>query len=173
LPESPLVAEELPPPPASEREAPADPRRSAGPFSQGGIRLSFLFGAGSTVADDYLILGAGAGYFILDGLEVGLDYELWFLATPVMHRLSPETRYVFHMVPVVKPYIGAFYRHTFVSDFDDYDHVGGRAGAYIAPSPRGVYFGGGAVFEWLLDCESGLLVDCDDVYPEIFVGISL
>ena len=55
---------------------------SAGPFSRGGVRLSLLVGWGSTVADDYLILGGGLGYFILDGLEVGLDYEAWFLGRP-------------------------------------------------------------------------------------------
>jgi hypothetical protein len=171
-----------PPPPAqveigpeAEPAAAADeaPDRSAGPFSRGSIRLTLLLGTGSTVTETYFILGAGVGYFLLDGLEVGLDYEAWLFGTPVMNRLSPETRYVFHMVPVIKPYIGAFYRHTFVADYDDLDYVGGRAGAYYVPKSGRFYIGGGAVYERLLDCKSDSYVDCDTVYPEIAIGISL
>ncbi len=89
-----------------------------------------------------------------------------------MHRLSPGLRYVFHMVPVIKPYVGGFYRHTFVNDYDDLNSLGARAGIYFAPKGGGFYVGGGAVYEHLLGCTSSTFVDCDDVYPEIFVGAS-
>src|SRR5262245_6040755 len=114
-----------PPPPPEDQSEDSGGDRSAGPFSRGSIRLTALIGTGSTVSDTYLILGAGAGYFLVDGLELGLDYEAWILASPVFHRVSPETKYVFHMVPVIKPYVGVFYRHTFVTGGrDDYDQVG-------------------------------------------------
>jgi hypothetical protein len=166
----------VPPPVVLESEpAPNEPppEKGAGPFARGSVRLTLLLGTGSTSTDQYFILGAGVGYYLLDGLEVGLDYEAWLFGDPVMHRLSPETRYVFHMVPVLKPYIGAFYRHTFVNDYDDLDYVGGRLGAFIVPKSGRFYFGAGAVYERLLDCKTDGFVDCDTVYPEIAIGIAL
>jgi hypothetical protein len=164
---------DIAPPPPEEPPPPPPPRRSAGPFSKGSIRLSLLVGAGWIGSDEYLILGAGAGYFLVDGLEAGLDYEAWLFGSPVLNRLSPEVRYVFHMVPVIKPYVGGFYRHTFVSnDYKDLNSLGARLGLYYVPRGGGMYLGGGAVYERYLNCSSGEFVDCDDWYPEIFVGIS-
>ncbi|HEY3495006.1 MAG TPA: hypothetical protein VGK73_09985 [Polyangiaceae bacterium] len=165
-PEPTLEPEPVPEPDDSERGS------SAGIFARGSKRLSILLGTGSSVTDTYLILGAGIGYFLVDGLEIGVDYDIWFLADPVLNRLSPETKYVFHMVPVVKPYIGAFYRHTFVADYDDFDYVGGRLGAYIIPSRSRMYVGAGAVYEHELECEDSAFVECDSVYPEIAFGIT-
>lgn len=173
-PPPPVTYDEPPPPPPPEPEQADDGggRRSAGPFARGSVRLSILLGTGYTPTENYLILGGGVGYYLLDGLELGVDYEAWILAEPVMHRLSPGLKYVFHMVPVIKPYIGGFYRHTFVNDRDDYDYLGGRLGIYYVPKGGGVYVGGGAVYEHLLDCTDNAFVDCDSVYPEIFVGVS-
>ena len=190
VPASPAADSESPPPPTTEfapveKPAPmvlgegadsseqAEPPAPRGPFSARSVRLTLLLGTGSTQKDTYLILGAGVGYFLVDGLEIGADYEAWLFAEPVLQRLSPETRYVFHMVPVIKPYIGAFYRHTFVSDYDDLNSVGGRAGAYIIPRSSRMYFGAGAVYERTLDCSSSAFVDCDSVYPEVTIGVSL
>jgi len=161
-----------PPPPPPEPPPEEDRTRSA--FSRGTIRLSVLIGSGSSITDNYLILGAGVGYFVLDGLGVGLDYEAWIFGSPVMHRVSPEVKYVLHFVPIIKPYLGAFYRHTFVTDgYDDYEHVGGRGGLFYAPPRSRVYVGGGAVYEHLLDCTDSAFIDCDEVYPEILIGISI
>jgi hypothetical protein len=182
---SPLVTDEPPPPPPMVEDTalpppppppPADeppPRRSAGPFARGSVRLSVLVGAGSTINDTYLILGGGVGYYLLDGLELGIDYEAWILAEPVMNRLSPGLRYVFHMIPVIKPYIGGFYRHTFIgSGYEDSNSLGVRGGIYYVPPNGGLYVGGGAVYEHLLGCTNSAFIDCDSVYPEIFVGVS-
>ena len=147
--------------------------RSAWPFKRNRVRVSAVVGFGATNTDDYLILGAGVGYFLLDGLEIGLDYDAWLIGSPTMHRLSPEMRYVFHFVEVVKPYVGVFYRHTFVgSGYDDFDHIGARGGVYFAPRSGVFFVGGGAVYEHLLNCSDGLFIDCDAVYPEVFVGAS-
>jgi hypothetical protein len=161
-----------PPPPVQQfdEQEPAPPR---GPFSRGAVRLTLLLGTGSTRTDNYFIIGGGLGYFLVNGLEIGLDYEAWLFAEPVLQRLSPETRYVFHMVPVIKPYAGIFYRRTFVADQDDYNQVGGRLGAYYVPKSGRMYIGGGAVYERTLDCTSNEFVDCDSWYPEISFGISL
>jgi hypothetical protein len=153
-------------PPADQPSA-----RSAGPFSAHSVRLSLLLGTGSTASDTYLIVGGGVGYYLVDGLELAVDYEAWIGGEPVMHRVSPGLRYVLHFVPTIKPYVGVFYRHTFVNNYDDLNYVGARAGLYYAPARSRIYFGGGAVYERLLDCSANALVDCDTVYPEIFIGI--
>jgi len=180
--DQPAPAYDEPPPPAGteynstqaaappQDEEPPPPR---GPFSKGSIRLTLLAGTASTYDDNYFIIGAGIGYFILNGLEVGLDYEAWLFAKPVMQRLSPEARYVFHMVPVVKPYAGVFYRRNFVTDHDDYNQIGARMGAYFIPKSNRMFVGAGAVYEKTLDCTSSNFIDCDEWYPEISFGISL
>ena len=71
------------------------------------------------------------------------------------------------MVPVVKPYVGTFYRHTFVNDFDDLDYVGVRGGIYVAP-PRGRLRRCGRRLRAPARLHVGRVVDCDDVYPEVF-----
>ncbi|MEI9935749.1 MAG: hypothetical protein WDO69_00860 [Pseudomonadota bacterium] len=169
-PTAPSEPGEVAPPPQTDQPEPPAPR---GPFSAHSVRLTLLLGTGSTRTDTYFIIGGGVGYFLVDGLEVGADYEAWLFAKPVLQRLSPEARYVFHMVPVIKPYIGAFYRHTFVSDYDDLNSVGGRAGIYYVPRSGRIWIGGGAVYERTLDCTSSEFVDCDSVYPEISIGVSL
>ena len=159
------------PPPTIPYDEAAVRRRLGNAFGRGSVRLTLLLGTGSTVTDTYFILGGGLGYFVLDGLEVGLDYEAWLFGTPVMQRLSPEIRYVFHMVPVVKPYVGFFYRHTFIKKYDDFDYLGGRVGVYVAPEQSRLYFGGGAVYEHMLSCTSDAFIDCDQWYPEVTIGV--
>jgi len=144
-------------------------KKGAGYASAGNTRLTVLIGTGSTGTDQYMILGAGVGRYLVDGLELGLDYEAWLFGEPTLHRLSPELRYVLHFVPKLQPYVGVFYRHTFVNDYDDLDSVGARAGVIFAPGR--VVLGAGAVYERQLSCEDGQLLDCDDVYPELTVGV--
>lgn len=160
-----------PPPPPQEDAPEAPPPR--GPFSKGSVRLTLVLGTASTTNDNYFIIGGGVGYYILNGLEVGLDYEAWLFAEPVMQRLSPEARYVFHMVPVVKPFAGVFYRRNFVTDYDDYNQIGTRLGAYFIPKSNRMFVGAAAVYEKTLDCTSNAFIDCDEWYPEITVGVSL
>jgi hypothetical protein len=162
-----------PPPVVVEEDAPLPVEsvsKPRGPFSKGGVRITGLIGAGSSVNDEYLILGIGAGYYLFDGFELGADYEIWLFADPTLHRLSPGVRYVFHMLPVVKPYVGTFYRHTFVNDYDDYDQIGARLGVYLVPK-QGLFAGVGAVYERTLGCDDNGLVDCDSIYPEVTIGV--
>ena len=162
-----------PPPNPGPEATRAAENVKANPFARGSKRLSLLLGTGSNVANEYLVLGAGLGYYFIDGAEIGLDYEVWFLGTPVMHRVSPELRYVFEMVPTVKPYVGAFYRHSFVNGLDDLDSIGGRLGAYFSPPHGRVYIGGGIAYDHVLACDSSGFIECDIIHPEIAIGASL
>ena len=91
----------------------------------------------------------------------------------LLNRLGPEARYVFYMVPTVKPYVGVFYVHNFVgSGFDDFDQLGLRGGVNIVPEGSRLWGGVGLVYERILSCSDNLRVDCNAVYPEVFVAFS-
>jgi hypothetical protein len=151
----------LPEPPAA---------RPPSPFDQGTLRVGIGLGFVSSYSEDWLILGLGFGGFVLDGLEAHLDTTFWVIGDPFMATLTPGVRYVLHFVPKVKPYIGAFYRHYFVSDNHlDTDAIGGRVGLNFMTSPMS-YFGAGLVYEHFLDAD--LFSDQDQFYPEITFAFS-
>lgn len=148
----------------------ADGDANGRPFGERRTRISVLIGSGFAAGNSYLILGVGVGYFLVGGLELGFDYELWLLNDPLLQRVSPNLRYVFDL-GALKPYVGPLYRHTFVADYDDFDQLGVRGGLIFVPQ-SGAFVGVGAVYERLLDCDESTPVDCDSVYPEISVGVA-
>jgi hypothetical protein len=151
----------------SEEPTRASSPSSAGPFAKGKVRLSFMAGYGRAIGQDYLLLGGGAAYYLLDGLEAGLDFEAWLIGDPSQYRLSPQVRYVFYWLPVVMPYVGGFYRHSFITDgLPDLDSFGTRVGLVLNPTGR-FYISGGAVFEFPVGCDDRIY-NCDtQIYPEI------
>ena len=52
------------------------------PFDRASVRTSVVLGWGEAYLNDYFILGLGAGYFVADGLELGLDVEGWLGSDP-------------------------------------------------------------------------------------------
>ncbi len=143
----------------------------AGPFAKGMKRFAFTGGYASGYGDDYLFLGAGAGVFVADGLDVGVDLEAWFLGHPTIYKLSPQIRYTYWKPLRTKPYLGAFYRRTFVTDAQDADSIGGRAGIYYI-GDSGAILGGGVVYERFLDCDENVFESCDEFYPEVVFALS-
>jgi len=141
-----------------------------GPFKQGKIRVGFYGGAGSTYNNTYLILGAGVGYYLLNGLEAGVDVEGWLLQDPNFWKVTPQVRYVLWQISPIRPYVGAFWRKTFVGgDFwPDYESYGGRLG--IAYRKGGNYLAVGAVYEKFTDTIFGN--ENDVWYPEIAFWLS-
>ena len=144
----------------------------AGPFSQGGQTISILAGAGSAFGDDYIILGGGYGYYVIDGLELGIDAQFWLSGDPSITKVSPQIRYVFTQPKTVKPYVGAFYRRTFIENLEDLDSVGYRAGLNFMGQGN-FFFGAGFVYESYKDCTETVYTDCSDTYPEILFGFSM
>jgi hypothetical protein len=136
----------------------------AGPFAQGSSRVSLILGGGN----DGWVIGGGYGYYLVDGLELGLEAEHWFGRDPTVTQLTPNLRYVLFFVPVLKPYAGGFYRHWFVSGQDDIDSLGARGGLFYV-SGSGSYLGGGVVYEkYVTGCDK----DCSQVYPEVSISLS-
>lgn len=135
------------------------------PFQQWRISLGVGLGWASSGSSNWTILGVGAGVFVLDGLKVGFDSTFWVGDKPFIATVTPSLTYVFHMVPVVRPYLGTFYRHYFVDNgYADTDSIGGRAGLYFVIA-RNLFIGGGIIYEHFLDKD--LFTNRDDVYPEL------
>ena len=152
---------------ASATPALAD--EDAGPFAQGRMRLSLGLGSTQSDGDTGIVAGGAFGYFVRDGLEVGLGVDRTFGLDPGLTRVTPDVRYVLHFVPVLKPYAGAFYRRWFIDGEEGADSVGARAGAFWVSS-GGSFFGGGVVYERLVsDCQD----DCAMLYPELALSLSL
>ena len=143
-------------------------------FSKNSTSVGVVVGSGSAFNDNYVILGLGVGYYVVNGLELGIDLQRWFSGEPSITKVSPQIRYVFTQPKVVKPYLGAFYRRTYYGsyrgiDLDDQDSYGYRAGAYFSTDNR-VYIGGGIVYEEYTDCAT--FTDCSSTYPEILFTVS-
>ena len=135
-------------------------------FSKGRLHGIVTAGSGSAFNETYLVLGAGVSYFVLDGLSVGLSLEAWRNADPTLTKLTPSIQYVFYQVPAIKPYVGAFYRRTYISGLDDLNSYGARAGAYFQLG-RNAFLGVGGVYETYSDCRESVYRSCSDTYPEV------
>ena len=162
-----------PPPPAqTQAQTSSAPRGNGSPFGKGAMHGSFTAGWGRSFGQDYLMVGAGLGRYIRNGMELALSYEAWFGSDPSVSKLTPEIRMVLARAQrLAIPYVGAFYRRTFIgSDIDDLNSVGARAGIYKGGGRSYVGFGG--VWEKYLDCDEKTYEDCTTFYPEGSVGVS-
>jgi hypothetical protein len=151
---------------AAFASVPATAADVAGAFGRGRMQFVISGGTGYAFNETYFVLGLGAAYYLIDGLNVGLSLESWSGADPHMYKVTPSVQYVFYQVPVVKPYIGGFYRRTYVDGLPDSNSVGGRAGAYVQAG-RNAYLGAGVVYESYLDCNQTVYRSCSDTYPEL------
>jgi hypothetical protein len=150
---------------------PATAGEAAGVFSQGRTSLVITGGTGYAFNESYFVLGLGVSYYVIDGLNVGLSVESWTGSDPKLTKVTPSVQYVFHQIPKLNPYIGAFYRRTYIDGLPDINSAGARAGVYLAAG-RNAYFGLGAVYESYLDCNKTVYSSCSDTYPEVSFVIS-
>jgi hypothetical protein len=143
----------------------------AGTFSQGRSRFSISGGSGYAFNETYFVLGVGASYYVADGLSAGLDVEWWSGGEPAIVKVAPSVQYVFYQVPSFAPYLGAFYRRSYVENLQDLGSAGGRAGVYMSAGPN-AYFGAGIVHETYFDCDETTYASCSDTYPEVSVSVA-
>ena len=151
--------------------SPASASEVAGVFSKGRTNLVITAGSGYAFNETYFVLGLGVGYYLIDGLSVGLSVESWSGSNPGLYKVTPSVQYVFYQIPKVSPYIGAFYRRTYIDGRPDINSMGGRAGVYLAAG-RNAYVGLGAVYESYIDCNKTIYSSCSDTYPEVSFVIS-
>jgi hypothetical protein len=135
-------------------------------FGQGSTQFSLLVGSGSAFNNDYLILGVGVNYYLLDGLGIGLSYENWSGNSPRINQTSPSIQYVFSQGYLVRPYVGAFYRNIAIANQSSINSEGARAGVYFTTAPNSV-IGVGLAYEAYLNCQSAVFGGCSVIYPEI------
>jgi hypothetical protein len=133
-------------------------------FSKGRVQFFVGGGPGQAFDESYFVLSAGASYYLIDGLALGLALETWTGGDPSLWKITPSVTYVFHQA-AVKPYVGGFYRRTSIENREDLDSVGGRAGVYFQAG-RNTYIGVGAVYESYLDCNEAIFRSCNSTYGE-------
>ena len=138
----------------------------ADPLEQGQPRFAVTAAAGSAFQNDYFVLGGGFGFFVVDGLDLGIESEVWMGHDPTISKLGPSATYMFHFIETYPPYVGLFYAHWFISnDMVDADTLGVRAGCFYVHSDA-FYVGLGLAFEHLVsDCAE----DCYQFYPELTI----
>lgn len=144
----------------------------AGPFNEGSVGLGIVLGQGTAFNDTYDIYGIGIGYYVVDGLELGLDYEVWSGGSPAIRQYSPKLNYVFSPNSDASLYLGGFYRLTEIDGLPDDEAIGARLGLYLRSGKRAFLGFGVAMIEYQ-DCVETPTNTCTDTYPEITVGFTL
>ena len=136
------------------------------PFEAGQTRVSA--GGGGGVGG--WSLGVAAGYFMAEGLEVGLGSTYIRSDDLSLVQVTGSTTYVFLPTESWNPYTGGFARHWFVADGDvePKSSVGVRGGFY-SRSGHNLLFGLGAVYEVIVDCEPA--DECTSTYPEFSLSL--
>ncbi len=152
----------------------------ADPFAKGNKSVGITVGSGSvsysggtlvgSSVENYFIVGVNADFFVAENLAVGLGYRGWFGGTPTINQATVPVTYYIPTNSKFRPYAGAFYRYTYISDdqYDNYSSVGGRAG--VAILFQNGYAGFGWVQEYRVDSDN----QSDDTsgYPEAVIGFS-
>ena len=138
----------------------------AGIFDQGSTQFSLLAGSNNAFNNNYLVLGAGVTYYVVDKVGVGLSYENWSGSGPGINKITPSVQYVFDRWPSLRPYVGGFFRHAVISGLPNIDSVGARAGVYFAAGSSSVV-GVGLAYESYLNCQPAIYYSCSDTYPEV------
>jgi len=140
------------------------------PFDQFRFGASAGAGTQSNFGMQYIWIGAGVEFFVLDGVGVSLAGLYEFGGGPSIGELSPGLRYVAQPLvgkwPVV-PYVGTFYSHWFVGGANpDVNAIGARAGLLYVSGQ--LVLGLGAAVSHQLSCTSM----CDTVYPDLTLGVA-
>ncbi|MGE5172514.1 MAG: hypothetical protein ACM3MD_01670 [Betaproteobacteria bacterium] len=144
----------------------AESGTGSSPFIKGTARFSVLLGGATAFDQSYTIAGIGGGYFVADGIEIGLDADAWFGNSPRIYEAGPRIGIVLNTDIPLKPYLGAFYRRTHIDGYRDNDTVGARAGVYFLTG-RSAYFSIGLAQDIHLNCDRTVYASCTEIYPEI------
>ena len=145
---------------------------SASPFGKGQQHMQLAIGSGSLLDDNYIVVGIGYGYYLMNGLELGIDFDLWLDGDPSVYQVTPEARYVIDNPSRFKPYVGAFYRRNYIEGLKDIDAYGYRAGVYWLTGGN-VYIGYGITHSILQDCKESIYSDCESTYSELSFMVSI
>jgi len=138
-------------------------------FVQGNKNFGVSMGASHSYENDYAVLGINASYFIADNLALGAEYRGWFGGNPTINELSIPLTYFIPVNPSTHPYLGGFYRRSFIeAPYNDYDTYGFRAGAAFSMNPH-TFMSFGWVEEYYNNRFGGT---SSSGYPEFTLGFA-
>lgn len=135
-------------------------------FSQNSHYLSFNLGSSESLDKEYVNFGVGYRYFPMDGVDVGLDFDLLLGNNPIIYRVSPEVRYVFHKLKIFIPYVGGFYQYNYIVDLVNRGGFGVRAGFYTPLWPN-TFVGYGLSWGELGQCDKSVYGECSTSQLEL------
>lgn len=139
-------------------------------FSSGTVRFSGSLSASSGFDGSNVQVGVGVGYYLLDGLELGLDARSWLGGKYDVHELEPSITFVLSHFGSLKPYGGVMYRRTFIEDLEDTSAYGGRAGIFLQQTGN-MHVRAGVAGIRYQNCDDTVRPDCWEFYPEVSVGV--
>lgn len=154
---------------APGRSRAQDSAPDVAPLFQRG-RIELLAGGGYGLDNDrsYLILALGGGYYVRDGLSLGVVGESWLGSRPQIYNLSPYARFVFlDSTWRYKPYAGVFYRRTSYASLSGPIDSAGLRGGLVFPLSGRAYLTGGLAFEHRFQDATNVTLDRDLLYPEL------
>ncbi len=157
---------------ANDDDPPAPEQKVETPFDRGKLGVGIYGGSQTTLGHRYFAIGGAVGYYVLDGVEVGLGALHQFGDGPSISKLTPSVRYVVQPLvgrsPVI-PYVGVFYNHWFIGDdYADVDTLGTRGGLLYVSGK--LILGLGVAYERIV---SECVTDCSAVYPDFTISLSL
>lgn len=156
-------AQPAPPPVARPAASPAAPQPQGEPWFRR-LRLSGYLGTSWAYGTTYLSLGVGVGYDVFAGLTPSLQATFWAGGTPSVWMLQPGVDWFVPLPGRIRPYVGAYWAHWFVSaGYEDRDAVGFRGGlsfAQLGPASMAL----GVAYEHVY---AGCTTGCDYWYPQV------
>ena len=147
---------------------------AGGIFSIGHKNVGFTVGTDDSFGNTYTVLGASVNYFVLDNISVGAAFQTYLGDDPTINQITvPVTYHLPLENTTYRPYLGAFYNHTFMGDtdtvkYEDYDLFGGRIGVSMQTSANSYIS-----FGWVQEFSTNTSDDIDSHgYPEFSGGLS-
>jgi hypothetical protein len=115
-------------------------------------------------------LGAGVGYVVYAGLLPTFDVSFSFGAAPTVLVLKPGLDWFLPLPGRIRPYVGAYYAHWFVSSgYPGQDAWGLRGGFSFAQMGPAVFLVGIAYEHVFTNCYGS----CSYWVPQIAAGFAL
>lgn len=145
---------------------------ATGIFSLGHKNFEFNIGQDSAYGNNYTVIGANINYFVADNISTGLTYQTWLGGEPSIDQVTIPVTYHIPLDMIFRPYIGAFYSHTFmgddrVHDYNDYESYGGRVGITMQTS-----YNAYLSFGWVEEVYDDGIYAKSRGYPQVSGGFS-
>jgi len=142
---------------------------AGGVFSVGSKHIGLTVGSDNSFGNSYTVLGANVNYFVIDNLSVGASYQAFLGGNPDINQVTvPVTYHLPLENTTYRPYLGAFYNHTFIDKpYEDYNIYGARAGLSLQTTPNSFMS-----FGWVQEFSNSGENTENRGYPEVTGGFS-